>query len=284
MARISVNCGTPTELDVTFYQNGVPTDPFAIRRVEIYQTSVKSENLIEIIPFTEFCDPLYPSPASQVPDTTIGTCGTEITGAVEPGKFTLSYTLPCDIPLPNIFYDVWCYFPTDPRPNPSLCGSECTSEPDITACDLDQYEDQIVCCCHRFWGYPQNAFCSDSIATNIEIGFEPLSQRFRSPERRYLEVGMMPLPLYDYEFNAVSAILPKIVASITIKTSREELLVDRAPMTIGLRQGSYRSNPYVLKYLVNTTDFIKGTYKYRVEAQIPDGTSRVSGDFILVVE
>ena len=74
-----------------------------------------------------------------------------------------------------------------------------------------------------------------------------------------------------------------ITGTVTIKTMNNEILVDNGAMEMGLRQGSYRTNPFVLRYSIDTMAFLIGTYKYRITATLPDGTSRTSGDFILTI-
>ena len=94
---------------------------------------------------------------------------------------------------------------------------------------------------------------------------------------------MMPLPLYDFDFNLVAPIIPQLRATIKIETQNNEILVNDAEMDIGIRQGSYRTNPFTLRYLVNTSDFLKGTYTYRVTVTLPNGETRVSPDFSLQI-
>ena len=117
----------------------------------------------------------------------------------------------------------------------------------------------------------------------VRFAFEPLDIKFHKPESRPLEVGIMPLPLYDYDYNFVTPIIPYITYTISIFTENCETVVDEAAMTIKTRQGSYRSNPWVASYNLNTSTFFIGTYKYRVTATLPNGSTRVSGDFYLTI-
>jgi hypothetical protein len=110
-----------------------------------------------------------------------------------------------------------------------------------------------------------------------------LDQRFRQPEVRPLEIGITPLPLYDYNFNLNAPVIPNITATIRIETMNKEVLVNDAVMEMGLRQGSYRTNPFVLRYNVNTNSFLIGTYRYRIIATLPDGSTRASKDFVFTV-
>jgi len=182
--------------------------------------------------------------------------------------------------VPDVYFDVWYYFADDP------CGDLGTADPtgDGVVCDLDNaiYDPLLLSSCHRFWIYPDEWFIDDGLQS-IRFGFEPLDQKFNKPEIRPLEVGIMPLPLYDYNFNLVNPIIPFLKPTISIWTMNEELIVDGAEMTIGLRHGSYRSNPYIMRYDLDTSSFYKGTYKYRVTIAMPDGSTRVSKNFILTI-
>lgn len=276
--RISGRRGQIIDLNVDFLRNGVLTDPFAIRLVEIYKSQVLPHNLVASIPIPLPTDPLYPAPICQeVVATTTGDCGTEPTGDETPiaGKYHLPFTIPEDFEVPDVYFDLWYYFADDP------CGELGT---DTTECDIDDttYDPLLLKCCHRFWVYSDDWMCDDKLQT-IRFGFEPLDQRFHQPEDRPLEVGIMPLPLYDYNFNLVNPLIPRLQPTITIETRSCELLVDKAPMRIGVRQGSYRSNPWVLQYDLDTSTFLKGTYRYFITVTLPNGQSRTSRKFIFTV-
>jgi hypothetical protein len=60
-------------------------------------------------------------------------------------------------------------------------------------------------------------------------------------------------------------------------------MVDNELMDIGLRQGSYRSNPFVAKYLLDTGRFLSGTYDYFITTQLPDGQTLVSPKYTLTI-
>ena len=117
----------------------------------------------------------------------------------------------------------------------------------------------------------------------MRFGFEPLDQKFYTPEARPLEVGLMPLPLYDYNFNLVNPMIPFLSPTISIETQHSEMLVDGATCVMGIRQGSNRSNPYVVKYDLDTSNFLKGTYRYWITLSLPDGTTRVSRKFVFSI-
>lgn len=276
--RISARRGSVVDLDIDFYHNGALADPYAIRYVEIYKTQVLPHNLVATIPIVQVSDANYPSPVCQeTVAAETGACGTEPDSDLDVivGKYHLPYAVPSDLEVPDVYFDVWYYFATNP------CGANGTEE---TVCDIDDtiYDAQLLKCCKRFWVYPEEWFCADGLQT-VRFGFEPLDQQFNSPEVRPLEIGLMPLPLYDYNFNLVNPLIPFLKPEIIIETQYNELLVDSEPCTIGIRQGSYRSNPFVIKYNLDTTRFLKGTYQYKIVLNLPDGTSRVSRKFIFTV-
>lgn len=264
--RISARRGQVVDLDVSFYRNGVLTDPYAIRKVEIYQTAVEASNLLATVLFLDPTDDLYPLSAVQTAT----------------GQYYLPFDVPTSFEVPNVFFDLWYYYADNPCDTDGT-GTGTDFSP-ASGCDLDDValEGQLLKCCHRFWCYPDGWACADDLTT-VNFGFEPLSVHFNQPEVRPLEVGLMPLPLYDYDYNLVAPIIPFLDATITVQTRNGELLADAEAMTIGLRQGSYRSNPYVLRWNLDTSSFLIGTYRYRVTVRLPDGTSRASKWFIFDV-
>lgn len=276
--RISARSGQVVDLNVDFLRNGVLTDPFAIRFIEIYKTSIAPHNLLATIPLALPEDPLYPAPVCQeMVEPATGECCTEPTASSIPvvGKYHLPYSVPTDFPVPDVFFDLWHYFPDDP------CGQLGTAG---TVCDIDdaQYDVFLLKCCHRFWIYPDEWFCNDGLQT-INFGFEPLTQKFHTPEKKPLEVGIMPLPLYDYNFNLVNPLIPFLSPTISIETQNCELLTDSDPARMGIRQGSFRSNPWTIQYDLDTTKFLKGTYRYWIILTLPDGSTRVSRKFIFTI-
>ncbi len=92
----------------------------------------------------------------------------------------------------------------------------------------------------------------------------------------------MPLPLYDFD-NKIATIIPFLKAYISLYTDNCEILIDKHPMQIGLRQGTYRTNPFTLRYKFDTMIVLKGSYKYKVEVVLPNGESRVSPMFDIQV-
>lgn len=267
--RISARRGQVVDLNVDFYRNGVLADPYAIRYIELYKTAIAPHNLVATIPVVGVNEVDYPSPLYQEQEH-------DGPGVIT-GKYHLLYAIPQDFLAPDVYFDLWHYFADDP------CG-QLGTEQNITECDIDSsnYSDLLLKSCNRFWVYPDEWFSSDGLQT-VRFGFEPLDQRFYTPELRPLEIGLMPLPLYDYNFNLVNPLIPFLTPTISIETQHCELLVDNAPARMGIRQGSYRSNPWVIQYDLDTTAFLKGTYRYWIKLSLPDGTTRVSRKFILTI-
>jgi len=275
--RLNGSLGSVLELNVKFYRNGVPTDPTAIRVIRIYKNGVCDSNLILEIPFPtpDESDTSLDNPTpyngmvrrcrSDVPDE--GPCGTDITGAEKyiPGCFIHDLKLCNSIFSPGCYYDVWGFI--------GCLDAICT---DISSIDWDN---------EQYWSKQSNRFfvgdCAwyvDAELSSIRIGFEPIDNRFQHPEVRFLEVGLTPLPLYDYDYKRLASIIPNLHATITFMTQYGycETVIDGEAMQIGLREGSYRSNPYVFRYLLDTKRFLKGTYRYRVDVALPDGQTRSS--------
>lgn len=266
LPRISGKTGKLIDLNTIFYNNGVPTDPYWIKKIEIYKCSVEPANLMTVLPFSDKTDDLYPAPAIQSeiiePESQCGT--NPESSVVVPGSYHLPFMVPNDFLAPNVYIDIWYFFPENP------CSG--TDECDLSSSDYDQY---LVKCCNRFFVYPDVWGCGDDLQS-VNFDFEPLGNRFNSPEIKPLEIGLMPLPLYTYNKALVNQVLPMLKASITISTTNCETLVVDAPMSMGLRQGSFRSNPFVLRYNLDTSKFLRGSYQYQVSLKMPDGTTRVS--------
>lgn len=276
--RISARRGQLVNLDIEFYNSGVLTDPYAIRKVEIYKTQVLQHNLVTSINVSDL-GTNYPFPIYREYEmSSQGACCTEPTADTVPvtGKYYLPFLIPNDFPVPDVYFDVWYYFAEDP------CGASGTV--DATNCDIDsaEYAPYLLKCCKNFWVYPDEWACGNNLQT-IRFAFEPLDQKFYQPEYRPLEIGLMPLPLYDYNYNLVTPMIPFLKPTITIETQYNELLIDSEPCRIGLRHGSFRSNPWVIQYDIDTTKFLKGTYRYFINLQLPSGGSRASRKFIFTV-
>lgn len=256
--RISGRVGNIVNLDVTFYHNGVPTDPFAIRRVDIYRTAVKDENLelSIVIPLPD--DPQYPYPILRIAEGS--------GGSFQPGRYILPFLIPNEFVVPDIYFDVWRFI----------------GAPGEVSLGGDEDESGWVSQCNRFWAYPDNWYVDDELVT-LRVGFEALDKHFKKPEVRTMEVGLMPLPLYDFDYNRIIPLIPMLQPYIHIETMNGEVLVENDLARIGLRQGSYRSNPFVIQYRIDTTKFLIGTYKYRITLALPNGESRVSDDMSMDV-
>lgn len=246
--RIAGRRGNDIQLDVTFYNGGISYDPFYIYKVEIYKSKVADENLIDTLVIDEDS---YPSPALDED----GSSG---------GHYSLIWSVPDTLQVPNVYYDVWYYWGDDPR------GS--------TGDDLSNYEDQLLTSCNRFWLYQDQWYVDDNLQT-VRLSFEPLDIKFRKGEVRPLEVGIMPLPLYDYNFNLVTPIIPYLQPTIDINTHNCEPIIEDASCLMKLRQGSYRSNPFVISYLLDTSNFYIGSYIYRIKVPLPNGSIIMSKDF-----
>ncbi len=244
LPRVSGRTGSVVRLDVSFFQGGVLADPFAIRRIDIYRGSTSPENLVATIPVPDPASTDYPYPIVR-------------SGA---GEYYVDFEIPDDF-VPDGYFDVWSFIPEEPD----------------TAFDVDD-EEFWMSKCNRFWVYENSWYVDDGLET-LRFDFDPLDIRFRQPEKRILEVGLMPLPLYDYNYNLIVPQIPNMQATISIQTMNCELIIDAAAMTIGLRQGTYRSNPFVFKYLLDTSTFLIGTYKYRITVTLANGETRVSRDF-----
>lgn len=285
--RIAARRGNIVQLDMRFMRGGVPTAPYAIRKIEIFKTQVAPHNLVATFSVVDPWEEAYPSPVEFVTeDTEEGVCGTAgEQGAIVAGEYRLLWDIPSDALVPDVYFDVWSFIPTNPCDLSDFSGSCITgTDGDLRYADLDDtaLEGLVLQTCSKFWIYSDDWDLQDTL-TSIRLGFEPLDQKFKQPENRPLEIGIMPLPLYDYDFNLVAPILPQLRGTITIETSSREVLVEDGPMTIGLRQGSYRSNPYVFRYMLDTSKFLRGTYAYFVKAILPDGSTRCSKQFILTI-
>ena len=78
-------------------------------------------------------------------------------------------------------------------------------------------------------------------------------------------------------------LIPFLEPTMTIWSDGNEIIHQEIPAEIKLRQGSFRSNPWVVSLMLDTCKFLKGTYRYRVSVGLPDGSSRVSGDFFFTI-
>lgn len=245
--RISAHTGQSVGLNVTFSRNGVASDPFALRRVDIYHQSVKDDNLVAQIAFNTPDVTGYPAPA--IPDP------------ARPGVFTTVFQIP-DTFKEGIYFDVWRFIGSTPE--------------NLSDFDFDN-EDFWLSQCNKFWVFQDGWFLDDGLITP-RFAFEPLDKRFRKGEVRNLEVGLMPLPLYDWDQTRIGPMIPQICPFIEISTEEGEILegLEKFPCRIGLRQGTYRTNPYVVQCPLATLGFLKGSYRYRIILELPNSESRIS--------
>lgn len=252
MSRLNGRIGSVVNLDVTFFKNGVPADPFAIRRIDIFEGSVKEENIVAQVLLPDPDDANYPLPLQTV--------------STSPGFFSLPFSIPLDFAANEVYFDVWKFI----GPDPGTDGIDLTDE----TLWLEQ--------CNKFFVFPEAFFLDDGLTT-VRLGFEPLDNRLRKGEVRTIEVGIMPLPLYDFDFNKIAPLIPQLIPTISIETDKGELIAEDQPGRMGLRQGSFRSNPFVAQFTIDSNEFIKGTYLYRVTLQLPNGETRTSDDLRLSI-
>lgn len=256
--RLNARVGQIVTLDATFYSNGIPTDPYAIRRIDIYADSVKEENLLAQVPISDPTDTNYPSPLTQVEDC--------------PGYYQLAFEVPCDFPTCKMYFDVWRFIGEE---DGCVIGSG--SELDLD--DETKWQSEP----NQFWVFAESYYLDDGLVTP-RFGFEPLDFKLRKGEVRTIEIGIQPLPLYDFDFNRIAPLLPQMIPAIRIETDQNELIVDWTNGKMGLRQGSFRSNPFVAQFTLDTNNFLIGTYTYRVRLALPNGESRISQDLRFSVQ
>lgn len=284
--RVSARTGGIVNLNVTFYRDGVPFDPFRIRHIDIYEGSEKPENLVAQIPINP--DTGYPSPLLRVDDANpTGACGTAPTvGNPKPGMYILPFLVPTTFRAPQAYVDVWRFLADDPAPGSLGTEPAEIEEDENDDDDIDDDDDHLdpevpanwQSVSNKFFVFPDGVFADDGLVVP-RLGFEALDKLFKKPEIRTLEVGMMPLPLYDFDFNRIAPLIPRLRATITIETDANEILVKDAPCRIGIRQGTYRANPFTVQYTLDTGTFLVGTYQYRITVLLPNGETRVSDPF-----
>lgn len=258
--RISGRKGSIVRLNASFYKNGLLSNPYAIRRIDIYRNSKADENLVAQIPIASPTDTDYPSPLTQ----------DETSDGPDTGKYYLDYQIPDDFTAPSIYIDQWLFI-----------GDELVSDggTDIDLDDETLWDSQ----CNRFWVYPGNDWYIDDGLISARFGFEPLDRHFTKPESKPLEVGIMPLPKYDFDYNRVAPLIPQLVATIDIETINNEVIYEDQPCVVAIRQGSYRTNPFVIRYLLNTDTLLMGTYRYRITLRMPNGETRISPNLMFTV-
>jgi len=285
-SRLSGSVCNDIDLNVQFLQCGAPKDPYALKSIKIYACTVGQANLVTeiVLPCATDYDRdlsneyIYGGLIRRCGNTVDpGLCGTDYVPVFTPGCFVFTMNLCPDLFKAGVYYDVW-EFVGDPC---SPCFDETQSTEVTEYCESDNLQP-VYSKCSKFFVSDQCWNMDDGLR-KINLGFEPLEARFQQPEVRTLEIGLTPLPLYDYDVKKMASIIPSLDATITFMTSYQEILVDREKLCIGLRQGSYRSNPYVLQYLLDTNRFLKGTYKYRIDVKLPNGETRSSPYFNVAI-
>lgn len=258
--RISARKGAIVRLDMDFYANGILTDPYAFRQIDIYQNSKSTDNLLVSVEIPDPDESDYPSPIEQVVDPD--------TEEVIPGRYYYDFLVPDDVEVPDSFIDVWSFVGDE------LAGS------DFDLTDESLWDES----CGKFFIIASNVWTGDDNLLTVRFGFEPLDLNFTKPEIRQLEVGIMPLPLYDYDWNKIVPLIPHLQATISIETLNGEIVLDAGAMELALRQGSHRTNPFVARRLIDTGTFQIGTYKYYVSLALPNGETRVSQKLHLSIQ
>lgn len=226
-------------LNMRFLRNGVPTEPYAVRRIDIYRGSIRGGNMVAQLLFNPPDDPSYPFPA--VRDTG------------DLSEFQVLFAVPSDFVANDVYFDVWHFLGDDPQ----------TSGIDDETLWMSQYG--------RFWVY-EDVWLGDDQLSSKRLGFEPLDKKLRRGEVRTIEVALHTLPKYDYSYNKLAPIIPQLNPTMTVWTVHDELidgLVD-APCKIGVRQGHQRSSPFVVQCLIDTRLLVRGMYRYVIKVQIYD--------------
>jgi hypothetical protein len=236
-SRINARLGSIVNLNMRMLRNGAPQTPYALREITIYRGSIRPGNVVATIPFPDPDGTTYPFPATEV----------------APGEFVVPFAVPEDFVPCDVYYDVWSFLGDDPG----------TDGVDATNLWISQTG--------AFWVY-DDVWISDDDLQTLRLGFDPLDKKLRRGELRTIEVGIHPLPLYDYNYNILTPIIPQLNPTITIHTTNCELIVADAPCKVGIRQGKHRNAPYVIQCLVDTRTLLRGTYSYTVKVNIEDRT------------
>lgn len=268
--RISGRKGSTIRLNVAFYANGVPADPYAITRIDIYQNTVATENLVAQVDVLPPDDPLYPAPLVRVSDTDDSVC----CGDAGPGRYYYDLDVPDSFEAPEIYIDQWHFI-----------GDELVASTGSTVDVTDEtlWDSQ----CNNFYVAPSNTWYIDDCLIVPRFEFEALDKDIVKPEIRTIEVGIMPLPRYDYDYNRIAPLLPQLNATISIfpaSSGRCDAVVDDAVMCVGYRQGAHRSDPFVFRYTLDSSSMQRGTYTYYVTLHLPNGETRVSKPMHLTIQ
>lgn len=239
LTRAAGRLNNIVSLNMRFLKNAVPTEPFAIRRVDIYRSFVRAGNLVAQLLFSPPSDPSYPFPAVQ--------------GTADLSSFDVLFVAPADFVPNDVYVDVWHFLGEDPG----------TAGVDDESLWLSQSG--------QFWLY-EDVWLADNQLQTKRLGFEPLDKKLRRGEIRTIEIAIHPLPKHDFDFNKLAPLIPHLNPTITVWTAQNELidgLVD-ATCSIGIRQGHQRSSPFVAQCLIDTRVLVRGMYRYVIKVQIYD--------------
>jgi hypothetical protein len=247
-SRINARAGNVVNLNMRVLKNGQLQSPHALREINIYRGSIRPGNIVATIAFPDPADVAYPTPATELAE----------------GEFVVPFFVPEDFVTCDQYFDVWSFVGEDPG----------TPGVDDTSLWISQYG--------TFHVY-DDVWISDDELRTLKVGFEPLDKRLRRGELRTIEIAIHPLPLYDYNYNVLTPIIPQLSPTITIHTAYDELIVSDSPCLIGVRQGRGRNSPYVIQCLFDTTTLIRGMYRYTVKVMVGDQTI-ISPRFYLTIQ
>ena len=268
LSRISARVGEVVGLNTTFYNNGVPTNPHRLHSVEIYKCSYNSHNLVAVIPISD--NTLYPAPAEEVFTESADPCNPTsslITRNV--GSYVLPWLVPSDFQSPSVYLDVWKYWGSDP------CDDE-------DECDYDDSAvlSKLLSCCSKFWVYPSSWFCDDGTC-DVNFAFIQHVRFVNKPDVRNITTHISQLPLYSCN-SRLFDLFPFCTATYSIGTQNCELLVDSQPAEIVAVPNS--GFPFGVRFRLDSSTMLRGSYWYTVTVSLPDGTSRTSEKFFLAIK
>lgn len=237
--RVAGRLNNIVNLNMKMLRNGIPTSPYAIRRIDIYRSSIRPGNIVASIAFPDPSNTIYPSPAVEDSE----------------GEFSVPFLVPSNFVVDDVYFDVWHFISDDP------------------ATDGIDDENLWISQNGMFWVF-EDVWLSDDDLLTKRLGFEPLDKKFRRGEVRKLEVALHPLPKYNYDFNHISPTIPQLSPTISISTPKPdcELLVKDASCQIGVRQGAHRNSPFVVQCLLDTRSLLRGTYEYVIKVNIGSQT------------
>lgn len=250
--RIAGRLGNIVDLNMRFLHNGSPSEPYAIRRVDIYRGFIRRDKLVEQITFPDVNDTSYPLPAIQ--DST------------DVSQFSLMYDASSDLVPNDVYLDVWHFLGSDP-------GSAGLDDESLWVSKFGSF--------YLF----DDVWLADADLQTIKFGFFPQDKLIRRGEIRTIEVSIYPVPRHNYNHNLIVPLIHNLDPTITVYTTFGELiggLVD-APCSIGLKQGAGRDCPYVIQCQIDARTLLRGTYKYFIKLAIGN-TIIVSEYFYFTVQ